>query len=410
MALKDSALETAPAERAPFFFGAYFFWHWAEGFQTVLFSWYVVTHVVLAPPQVGFFQSLTLMPYLAFIPFGGWVANRFGPKLVYLVASVLFAATMFLYGSTDVYLGFSGVLFGLYCIAVGVFSALANPAIDAFIPESGKGTTERNTLDAATVHNVAKLSGTVTTAFVLGVSGAWTGFILNGILILLAALFFGVFAQQLTQVRRRSAAVTPPPSPQGFRDAIRYVRSDPMAFDIILSSTLLGLFMAPVGFVLWPLLVRENFAASQDSIGLVYTMFWIGSIVSTRYVARIIDGLNRRVAVAFGLWASAMVVALAVYALPNFVALCAGVFLYGVVLSPAKAIVFGLYLRRIPVAQRALLISFDKAAFWGMATFGTFLFGTLIGVFGVFFALAVNASVFIGGLVFLALRGNIRSR
>ena len=192
MALKDSALETAPAERASFFFGAYFFWHWAEGFQTVLFSWYVVTHVVLAPAAGRFLSIPDLDALSGFHPlWGGGSQTVLAPRLVYLVASVLFAATMFLYGSTDIYLGFSGALFGLYCIAVGVFSALANPAIDAFIPESGKGTTERNTLDAATVHNVAKLSGTVTTAFVLGVSGAWTGFILNGILILLAALFFG---------------------------------------------------------------------------------------------------------------------------------------------------------------------------------------------------------------------------
>lgn len=409
MSANDTALPTQmdkPEKRNSYFFGAYFFWHWAEGFQTVLFSWYIVAHAALAPSQVGFFQSLVLLPYLVFIPFGGWFSHRFGPRVVYLVATILFAGTLLVYGPVDQFLGFNPAIFGLYCIAAGIFSAVANPAIDTFIPESGRGSTERNNLEAATIHNIAKLTGTVTTALVLGFAGTLPGFMLNGMLILLAFMFFFLFTRQLT--RQEAGQVKKPADRLSFGTVVLYLRQDAMAFDTILSSTFLGLFMAPIGFVLWPLIVRENFPESQNYMGIVFTMFWIGSIISTKCLSRIIDGLGRRVTVAFGLWASAMTIAIFVYFLPSFPAMCVGVFVYGLALSPAKAIIFGLFLARIPVTHRAVLISFDKAAFWGMATFGIFIFGTSVGLIGMLPALLINAGLFFSGLALLSARRNIR--
>ena len=88
--------------------------------------------------------------------------------------------------------------------------------------------------------------------------------------------------------------------------------------------------------------------------------------------------------------------------------MCVGVFVYGIALSPAKAIIFGLFLSHIPVSHRAVLISFDKAAFWGMATFGTFLFGANVEMIGILPSLTLNAGLFLVGLALLIRRGNIR--
>ena len=73
-----------------------------------------------------------------------------------------------------------------------------------------------------------------------------------------------------------------------------------------------------------------------------------------------------------------------------------------------KAMVYGPYLQNSPAQDRALLISVDQTAFWGLATLGTFGMGVTVDLIGLEPTILLVAMAILLCLSGLAVRGRMQ--
>lgn len=388
--------------RSPFF-RAYGFWHWGEGLQTVLFTWYMTFHAGLSATQIGFYQALVLSPFLLFTIAGGALTDRIGASRSYSWSTLCFALVLAGYGLADHMAGFLPWAFFAYCLAAGITSAVSNPAIDTFIPEATPQSTQANALTAATAHNIAKLVGTLSGLFLPWLL-ALGGFGLNALLMMLSV---GLLRLHF-QAARPTAATRPATfaAKPNLGRILHHYRSCPENFDILLSSAMLGLLIVPVGYILWPLLLRERFPDYGGMVALLYICSWVGAIAVTALAGRFAARLQHpgRLALMIWLcWASLLGVLLMVQ---SFWQMCLLVMLMGGG-KLGKALVYGRYLHNSPDSARGVLIAIEQTAFWGLATVGSFGMGLLVEHFGLEAATMMVSLAVIGCLALLALRRQI---
>lgn len=386
------------------FFQAYGFWHWGEGLQTVLFTWYMTFHAGLSASEIGFYQALVLSPFLIFTIAGGALSDRVGSGRSYVVSTLLFALVLIGYGAADQVWGFVPALFFLYCIAAGILSAVSNPAIDTFIPEASPNSVQINSLTAANAHNAAKLCGTLT-GLLLPVLLAFGGFGVNGALMAASVLLLMLFLRG----RKSQAPATSAPIRQAraLRRIVEHYRSCPDNFDILLSSAMLGLLLVPSGYILWPLLLRDRFPEYGDMIALINVSGWIGAIFFTSVVRRYLGHTAFPGRVSLLVWCAYALLLAAMCLVGSFAALCLLVMLMGGV-KLGKAMVYGPYLQNSPAQDRALLISVDQTAFWGLATLGTFGMGVTVDLIGLEPTILLVAMAILLCLSGLAVRGRMQ--
>lgn len=386
------------------YFQAYGFWHSGEGFQTILMMWYMTFHARLSPSEIGFYQSLQLLPFLAITAIGGSMTDRLGARLSYAASTLLFALTLAVYGLMEPLIGFSPWAFGAYCLLSGIFSAISNPAIDTFIPEATPRPAAENALIAATAHNVAKLSGNVGT-LLLPLLSAVGGFILNGALMGASALCL------LAHTRGPKAARAKWQAPS-LRRLAAHFRAHPDSFDIFLGSVMLGSFLIPAFYIFHPMIMRQNFPAHAGLFGLTGAVGWVGAIAASALAVRLAPRLTHPGRWAMLVWVAAALLFVASVAAPGFWLFMAFFLLLGGQ-SVGKAMLYGHYLSDAPPSERAFLIGIDQTAFWGLATLGTMALGWLVGRVGLWNAVLMDMGAVLAFVVLLLARGrlwNLRAR
>ena len=359
------------------FFRAYGFWHWGEGLQTVLFTWYMAFHANLSATEIGFYQALVLSPFLIFTISGGALTDRIGARLSYVLSTSLFGIILISYGILDHYLGFVAELFFLYCILAGIVSAISNPAIDTFIPGASNLRVQDNSLLAANAHNVAKLTGNLT-GLLLPILTATGGFVVNGILMMVSV---------------------------GFLRIVDHYRACPENFDIFLSSALLGLIIVPAGYILMPLVLRQRFPDYGDLIAFIGISSWIGAILATVTAKQLSPKIHKPGVVSLSIWGGYGIGLLVLTVVSSFQALCIAVFVFGGV-KVGKALVYGNFLHNSPIRERGLFVAIDQTAFWGLATLGTAGMGFLVDQIGLNPTIIMTSILITLGVVTLTLRGN----
>ena len=383
------------------FFCAYGFWHCGEGVQTILLMWYMAFHAHLSPAEIGFYQALQLAPFLIFTAAGGSLTDRIGPRASFAMATGAFALALGIYGMLDPVVGFNGPLFAGYCLLSGLLSALSNPAIDCFIPEATARPATDNALLAATVHNVAKLTGNAMT-LMLPVIGAMGGFLMNGLLMAISVAFL---------LRHNKGAVRPPHQPAGdhvLRRLRGHFRAHLASFDILLSSAMLGLLAVGGSYVFNPLSVRGWFSHYEALIALAGITQWSSAILASGLAARLMPRIHWPGRLALLVWALgalnlALLVLVSGFGVAAYLAV---MFLLGAN-GVGKALVYGHYLSEAPATDRALLIGIDQTFFWGLATLGTMVLGWLVGRIGLGPAILVDAGLILFCVAVLALRGRL---
>lgn len=380
------------------FFRAYGFWHVGEGFQTILMMWYMAFHAQLSATEIGFYQSLQLLPFLAFTAMGGSLTDRIGARLSLSISTGLFAATLVIYGLAEPIIGFQPLAFGAYCLMSGLLSALSNPAIDTFIPEATPMGAEKNALIAATVHNVAKLSGNAAT-LLLPVLSAVGGFVVNGVLMAVSVGF-------LLRHPRPAKVARPADRAHALRRVPAHFRSHPESFDIFLGSVMLGMFVIPGFYIFHPLVMRVSFPDQAGLIGLTGIVGWVGAILASSLALRWARRISHPGRLALLVWALAACGFIALGVVREFWVLLILLFLLGGN-SLGKALIYGQFLRDAPPADRGLLIGIDQTAIWGLATLGTLVLGWLVDQIGFQVALLANSGAVLGFVLLLALRGRL---
>lgn len=362
-------------------------------------------HANLTASEIGLFQSLVLAPVLIFTLAGGLISDRIGARYSFALSTAAFSALLVCFGLFNSLIGFSFWLFAIYCILAGVFSAISNPSADSMIPDSAPLSTRDNTMRAANVHNQAKLIGNIS-GFALPVLSSLGGFLFNGVLMAVSVCF--VLRHQNIQ---SSTPVTAAPDLNGNRQnklarVIAHFRTCNENFEILLSSALIGLFVIPISFVVWPLLIRERFSEYSDLYAMIWVVFWIGATVSTKFFQSRLTQIQRPGRIAFVLW-SGFVITMTTLAFSNsFIAMCFSIFVFGIC-NAGKPLVYGKYLDNCPQKDRGLLIGADQTAYWGLATVGTFFLGSLVDQVGVKVALLVYAAGLASCMIALIFQGNI---
>lgn len=384
------------------FFRAYGFWHWGEGFQTVLFTWYMTFHAELTATEIGFFQALVLSPFLVFTIFGGALTDKVGAGLSYLVSTSVFAAILIFYGILDLQFGFVPELFFLYCIGAGAVSAISNPAIDTFIPGATDQPVQENSLLAATAHNIAKLTGNIS-GLLLPLLSATGGFVTNGLLMVISVVFLR--AHRRAGHGRAPLHINQPDLRHGiFRRIVLHYRDCPENFDILLSSALLGLIIVPAGYILVPLTLRERFPDYGDMIALIGISSWLGAILATAATKMVSSRILRPGVLSLVIWGIYGVGLLMLIGVGSFPALCLVVFVFGGV-KVGKALVYGKYLYNSPLSDRGLIVAVDQTAFWGLATLGTAGMGLLVDLVGLNATIMLTSGCVLFGVFILTARG-----
>lgn len=386
------------------FFRAYGFWHWGEGLQTVLFTWYMAFHADLSATEIGFYQALVLSPFLMFTIFGGALTDKVGAGLSYVASTSIFAVILISYGFLDLQFGFVPELFFLYCVGAGTVSAVSNPAIDTFIPGATDQPVQDNSLLAATAHNIAKLTGNVS-GLLLPLLSATGGFVMNGLLMAVSVIFL--------QAHRRNGhgRASRPPNQPGlrhgvFKRIVLHYRSCPENLDILLSSALLGLVIVPAGYILVPLTLRGKFPEYGDMIALIGISSWIGAILTTAIAKRLSPRILRPGAVSLGIWGLYGAGLLILIGVGSFPALCLIIFLFGCV-KVGKPLVYGKYLNNSPLSDRGLIVAVDQTAFWGLATLGTAGMGLMVDVLGLNATILLTSGCVLFGVGVLTFRGHL---
>jgi MFS family permease len=380
------------------FFRSYWFWHCGEGFQTILMMWYMTFHARLSASEIGFYQALQLFPFLVFTAAGGSLTDRIGARISFAASTGLFAITLGLYGLADPAIGFHPWFFAGYCLLSGVLSALSNPAIDTFIPEATPRPAGENALLAATVHNIAKLSGNAAT-LLLPVLSAFGGFVVNGLLMAASVVFLA---------RHHSAPRPARPICQShaLQRIPAHFRANPASFDIFLGSVMLGMFTIPAMYIFHPLVLRSSFPEGGGMIGLTGLVGWIGAIAASALALRLTSIIRHPGRVALAVWAVVAGLFLLLPIVDSFPAFLVLLCLIGGN-AVGKAMIYGHYLRDAPEVDRGLLIGIDQTAFWGLATLGTMGLGALVDRIGLGPAIMANSTAILACLGLLLVRGRL---
>ncbi len=120
----------------------------------------------LSPTQLGVVFSAFAYPYAAMQIFGGWCADRFGPRLVLAVLSVIWAVATILCGFAW---GLTSLLMFRFVLGIGEGGAFptATRAFSFWLPPSERGFAQGIT------HSFARLGGAVTPPIVIGITALY---------------------------------------------------------------------------------------------------------------------------------------------------------------------------------------------------------------------------------------------
>jgi sugar phosphate permease len=144
----------------------------------------------LSPTELGVIFSAFAYPYAAMQIFGGWCADRFGPRLVLTVLSIIWAVATILCGFAW---GLTSLLVFRFILGIGEGGAFptATRAFTFWMPATERGFAQGIT------HSFARLGGAITPPIVIGIVALYgwrESFIALGVVSLLwTALYVWLF-------------------------------------------------------------------------------------------------------------------------------------------------------------------------------------------------------------------------
>jgi sugar phosphate permease len=149
----------------------------------------------LTPTELGLVFSAFAYPYAAIQIIGGWCSDRFGPRLVLTILSIIWAAATILCGFAW---GLTSLMVFRFVLGVGEGGAFptATRAFTFWMPPSERGLAQGMT------HSFARLGGAVTPPIVIGIVALYgwrESFIALGVLSLLWTLLYVWFFRNTPQ-------------------------------------------------------------------------------------------------------------------------------------------------------------------------------------------------------------------
>ena len=371
------------------FLGGVGCWALAAGLQQVIFTWLVVGELRASAGRVGIAQMCQTLPLLAFLLFGGLLADRVELRRLLATLHVAAAAAAAILATVVITGRVRFDVLVLYALGWGTIQAFASPPRDAMISHLGT----LDLLRAITGMTLVQFTATAAGSRLAG-AGAWLG---NATALGAQSLVLLVGLAAVARLPR----VAPQPRPDGegggiaaIRDGLALVRRSRVLFPVSLLVAGDGLFFMGPFAVLVPLLVRDVYGGGIRDLSWVMMTLPLGTIAGS--LAVLLRGGVRRKGLTFLialLGVSGCLVAISVR--PAFWGLVAAIFGWGVFHSFFFNTSRALFQEAAPPALRARVLSVHSLAFFGMAPMSHLGAGLLAGAVGAATACAVAGTAMI---------------
>jgi MFS family permease len=260
-----------------------------DGFFSVALAWqvYEISNLPTALSIVGVAWTA---PLVVFILIGGVFSDRYDRRWLMVGADVVRAAAIGLLGILSV----TGVLELWHVVAliafVGLGDAFFNPASTAIVPSllPDEQLAQANALQGLVRPLMIRLIGPAVGGFTVAIAGAGMAFVVDASSFLLSAAAIGAIATRpAIEVTSHGVRQTLTEIGEGFR----FVRHNPWCWATLLAAMFsLLVFVGPMQ-VLLPYLVKNKLLLGPESLGLIYAVSGVGSIVAALLVGQL--GLPR---------------------------------------------------------------------------------------------------------------------
>ncbi|MEW1859081.1 MFS transporter [Streptomyces sp. NPDC088194] len=238
----------------------------------------LVLHLTHSGALLGLTTATRYAPVLLLSPYAGLLVDRFSKRRVLLVTQFGLGAVSLLLGVavlTDRVALWQVFVLG---VAFGTFSALDNPARQAFVSEVVGPALVRNAVTLnSTLVNVARVIGPTIAALLVGSAGIGWCFVIN------AASFLAVIASLLALDTGKLHPAVPVPRGRGqLRAGWRYAAGVPDIIRPVVMMALVGTFAFEFE-VSFPLLAHDTFGAGDDAYGWLLGSFGLGAVAGGIY-------------------------------------------------------------------------------------------------------------------------------
>ncbi len=247
--------------------------------QRVAQAW-LVLELTGSGAAVGAVTAFQFLPILVLAPFGGLIADRMDKRRVLYVTQTMAgvtAATLGVLVLTDVV-----QLWMVFALALvhGTVGSFDNPARHAFVMEMVGRSRLTNAVGLNSVlMNTARIIGPAVGGALIVTVGIGICFLINSV----SYLFF-IAALLLMRSREIERTEPEPRRRRQLREALAYVRSEPVLFVPLVMMGMIGLLTYEFEVVL-PLLARFTFGGGADTFGIMFAAMGLGSVCGGLYTA-----------------------------------------------------------------------------------------------------------------------------
>lgn len=350
-------------------------WFGAWGMQMVLFSWLIVGELQAPAERVGTAQMALVVPALFFLLIAGATADRVDRRRLLIVLHLL-AGGLMLALSAAVGAGLlSYPLVIGYALVMGTLAAFVFPARDALLSDVAGS----NLMRAVTGVTLMQFGAQALGSFSGGAAryvGTPTALAVQASVVLL-----GVLA-----LRRLPNTPAPPGGDRSLRlaevlEGVREVAGSSVLRPVMLLGVGIGLFFMGPYFVVFPLLIRDYYHGDVAQLGLLTTMFPVGTVIASLVLLR--RGKVRRKGMALVLAQAAAACCLIAISLgiPFEATLVAGLLwgiCGGVFMNTGRTV----FQENASPQNRARVLSVYSLGFMGAGSLGSPLAGYLAGALG----------------------------
>lgn len=247
--------------------------------QRVAQAW-LVLEITGSGAAVGAVTAVQFLPILVLATRGGLVADRMDKRrLLYLTQSLAatIALTLGVLVLTDIVELW--MVFAL-ALALGLVGSVDNPTRHSFVMEMvGRSRLANAVALNSVLVNSARVVGPAIGGLLIVTVGIGWCFVIN-------AATYLVFITAISLMRGDDIERPEPERKERgqLRDALRYVRQNPVLRATLVMSAVIGIFSYEFEVVL-PLLARFTFGGDADTFGSMFAAMGIGAVVGGLYVA-----------------------------------------------------------------------------------------------------------------------------
>jgi MFS family permease len=247
--------------------------------QRVAQAW-LVLELTGSGAAVGAVTAFQFLPILLLAPFGGLIADRMDKRRVLYVTQTMAgvtAATLGVLVLTDVV-----QLWMVFALALvhGTVGSFDNPARHAFVMEMVGRSRLTNAVGLNSVlMNTARIIGPAVGGALIVTVGIGICFLINSV----SYLFF-IAALLMMRSREIERTEPEPRRRRQLREALAYVRSEPVLYVPLVMMGMIGLLTYEFEVVL-PLLARFTFGGGADTFGIMFAVMGLGSVCGGLYTA-----------------------------------------------------------------------------------------------------------------------------